>query len=118
MRILVVDDDPSVAEVIADRIRAGGDGALVALDGSEALHLLGSTSVDGVLLDLVMPGLSGLAVLARIRDRHPALPVVILSGHADHELTRKALAIGAVDVIRKPDVLTHLSVTLSKLKGL
>ncbi|MEK7369911.1 MAG: response regulator, partial [candidate division NC10 bacterium] len=69
MRILVVDDDPAVAEVIAEAIRARGDGALVALDGSEALDLLETTAVDGVFLDLVMPGLSGLAVLARIRSR-------------------------------------------------
>lgn len=116
MRILVVDDEPSVAEVIAETIRARGDGALVALDGTEALHLLESTTVDGVVLDLVMPGLSGLAVLARIRDRHPELPVVILSGHADEALTREALALGALDVIRKPAMLTHLSDTLSRLK--
>ena len=116
MRILVVDDDPAVAEVIAEAIRARGDGALVALDGSEALDLLETTAVDGVFLDLVMPGLSGLAVLARIRSRHPELPVVILSGHADEELTREALALGALDVIRKPAMLTQLSETLSRLK--
>lgn len=116
MRILVVDDDPTVAEVIAEAIRARGDGALVALDGSEALDLLESMSVDGVFLDLVMPGLSGLAVLARIRSRHPDLPVVILSGHADEDSTREALALGALDVIKKPAVLSHLSDTLERLK--
>ena len=116
MRILVVDDDPAVAEVIAEAIRARGDGALVALDGSEALDLLETTAVDGVFLDLVMPGLSGLAVLARIRSRHPELPVVILSAHAGEELTREALALGALDVIKKPAVLAHLSDTLARLK--
>ena len=63
-----------------------------------------------------MPGLSGLAVLARIRSRHPELPVVILSGHADEELTREALALGALDVIKKPAVLAHLSDPLARLK--
>lgn len=116
MRILVVDDDPSVAEVIADAIRARGDGALVALDGTEALDVLGSTPVDGVFLDLVMPGLSGMAVLGRIRNRYPDLPVVILSGHADEDTTREALALGALDVIKKPAVLTHLGDILSRLK--
>jgi len=59
---------------------------------------------------------AGLAVLARIRSRHPELPVVILSGHADEELTREALALGALDVIKKPAVLAHLSDTLTRLK--
>ena len=101
MRILVVDDDPSVAEVIAEAIRARGDAALVALDGAEALDLLETTPVDGVFLDLVMPGLGGIATLARVRTRHPDLPVVILSGHADEEQAREALSLGAVDVIKE-----------------
>jgi CheY-like chemotaxis protein len=52
----------------------------VALDGTEALDLLSATPVDGVFMDLVMPGLNGLAVLAQIRNRHPLLPVVVISG--------------------------------------
>ena len=103
MRILVVDDEPSVAEVVAEAIRARGDGALVALDGSEAL-------------DLVMPGMSGLTVLARIRARHPSIPVVILSGHADDQQVREAIALGAIDVIKKPTVLAHLTDALARLK--
>ena len=116
MRILVVEDDAAVVGVIAEAIRARGDGALVALDGQEALDLLETTAVDGVFLDLVMPGLNGLAVLARIRSRRPELPVVILSGHADEDRTREALALGALDVIKKPAVVIHLSDTLARLK--
>jgi CheY-like chemotaxis protein len=116
MRILIVDDEPSVAEVVAEVIRARGDGALVALDGHEALDILDATPVDGVFLDLVMPGLNGLTVLARIRARHPRIPVVIISGHADDQQSREALALGAVDVIRKPTVLAHLTDALARLK--
>jgi DNA-binding response OmpR family regulator len=111
----VVDDEPSVAEFVADAVRARGHGALVALDGSEALELLESTEVDGVFLDLVMPGLGGLAVLGRIRTRHPELPVVILSGHADEDQVKEALSLGAVDVIRKPTALANLTEALSRL---
>ncbi len=116
MRIVVVDDDPAVAGVVAKAIRARGDGALMALDGSEVLDLIETTAVDGVCLDLVMPGLGELVVLARIRSRHTDLPVVILLGHADDDPTREALALGALDVIKKPAVLTHLSDTLARLK--
>jgi CheY-like chemotaxis protein len=117
MRILVVDDDPAVAEVIAEAIRARGDAALVSLDGTEALDILGTTPIDGVFLDLVMPGLGGLATLTRIRNQHPGIPVVILSGHADEDQAREALALGAVEVVKKPAALTHLSEALARLKG-
>jgi CheY-like chemotaxis protein len=116
MRILVVDDEPPVAEAVAAAIRARGDEVLVALDGAEALDILAATPIDGVFLDLAMPGLGGLAVLARIRARHPKLPVVILTGYADEEHVREAKALGAVDVINKPTALTNLTEALSRLK--
>lgn len=115
-RILVVDDEPSVAEVIADAIRARGDDALVALDGMEALDILETTTVDGVFLDLALPGPSGLVILARIRARHPDLPVVIVSGRADDAQVREAMTLGAVDVIKKPTALANLTDALSHLK--
>jgi CheY-like chemotaxis protein len=117
MRILVVDDEPVVAEVLADAIRAAGDEALVALDGAEALGVLSATPVDAVFMDLVMPGLSGLAVLAQIRKRHPLLPVVIISGHGIDETSAKAKELGAVAVLEKPTTLAHLTETLSRLRS-
>jgi len=115
MRILVVDDDPSVAEMIAEAVRTLGHEALVALDGTEGLRLLESTAVQGVFLDLVMPGLGGLAVLTRIRSRFPHVPVVILSAHAGDEETREALALGASEVIMKPAGLAQFTEVLSRL---
>ena len=116
MRILVVDDEPSVAQVIAEAVQARGDAALVCLDATEAIELLETTKVDGVFMDLVMPGLGGLAALARIRSRHPKLPVVIFSGHADEDQVREALSLGAVEVVRKPAALTHLTEALARLE--
>jgi len=115
MRILVVDDDPSVAEMIAEAIRTFGHEALVALDGAEGLRVLESTTVQGVFLDLVMPGLGGLAVLARIRSHYPLVPVVILSAHAGDEEAREAMALGASEVIMKPAGLAQFTEILSRL---
>jgi len=115
MRILVIDDDPSVAEMIAEAIRTFGHEALVALDGAEGLGVLESTTVQGVFLDLVMPGLGGLAVLTRIRNRYPHVPVVILSAHAGDEETREAMALGASEVILKPAGLAQFTEVLSRL---
>lgn len=117
MRILVVDDDPSVAEVLAASLRADQHEALVALDATEALRLLESVPVDGVFLDIVLPGMGGLAALSHIRSRHPTTPVVVLSGHADDELTREALALGASEVIRKPVALANLANALTRLRS-
>jgi CheY-like chemotaxis protein len=117
MRILVVDDEPVVAEVLAEAIREAGYEALVALDGAEALAVLSATPVDGVFMDLVMPGLSGLAVLAQIRNRHPLLPVVVISGHAVGETAAKAKELGAVAVLEKPTALAQLTEILSTLRS-
>jgi CheY-like chemotaxis protein len=117
MRILVVEDEPVVAEVLADAIRAAGYEALVALDGTEALDVLAATPVDGVFMDLVMPGLSGLAVLAQIRNRHPLLPVVVISGHAAAEAAAKARELGAIAVLEKPTGLAQLTEILSRLRS-
>jgi CheY-like chemotaxis protein len=81
MRILVVENDPSVAQALGEVLRVEGHDVLVAPDGVEALNVVETTTVDGVFLDLVMPGLDGLSVLSRIRSRFPDLPVVILSSH-------------------------------------
>src|SRR5258706_12864023 len=115
MRILVIDDDPSVAEMIAEAIRSVGHEALVALDGAEGLLVLESTVVQGVFLDLVMPGLGGLAVLTRVKSRYPHVPVVILSAHAGDEEAREAMALGASEVIMKPAGLAQFTEVLSRL---
>jgi CheY-like chemotaxis protein len=116
MRILVIDDDPSVAEMIAEAIRSFGHEALVALDGAEGLRVLeSSVPVQGVFLDLVMPGLGGLAVLPQIRSRYPHVPVVILSAHAGDEEAREAMALGATEVIMKPAGLAQFTEVLSRL---
>ncbi len=67
MRILVVEDDPSVAQVLAEVLRVEGHDVLVALDGVEALNVVETTTVDGVFLDLVMPGLDGTCPLSSSR---------------------------------------------------
>lgn len=115
MRILVIDDDPSVAQMIAEAVRSFGHEALVALDGTEGLDVLEATPVHGVFLDLVMPGLGGLDVLTRIRNLYPKVPVVILSAHAGDEETREALALGASEVITKPAGLAQFTDVLSRL---
>ncbi len=117
MRILVVEDEPSVAQFLAEAIKVAGHEVLVALDGAEAFDVLEATPVDGVFLDLIMPGLSGIPLLVKIHTRHPDLPVVILSGHAGGEAAARAMELGAVAVLGKPAALAQISEILSRLQS-
>src|SRR3990172_7599444 len=82
MKILIVDDEVHVAKVLADSVRLQGDEAFVAGGGEEGLALLDQKRPDAVFLDIVMPGMGGIEVLRRIREVYPALPVIVITGHA------------------------------------
>ncbi len=117
MRILVVEDEPSVAQFLAEAIKAAGHEVLVALDGAEAVDVLEATPVAGVFMDLIMPGLSGIPLLVKIHTRHPHLPIVILSAHAGGEAAARATELGAVAVLQKPAALAQISEILSRLQS-
>jgi DNA-binding response OmpR family regulator len=101
-RVLVVEDEPHVGAMLRDVLTALAYAVKHAAGGAEALHLVPVFKPDLVLLDLQMPGMSGVEVLEHLRREHPQLPVVILSGNQDVELTRRALENGALDYIQKP----------------
>jgi DNA-binding response OmpR family regulator len=116
LKILVVDDEPEVAEVIAESVRLQGHETVVAQNGEEALRVLETFIPDAVFLDLVMPGLNGLDVLRQIRQTHQMLPVIIISGRATAAQVSEARHLGVTDVVEKPFALKHLSEALTDLK--
>lgn len=87
-RVLVVDDEPSVRTVLRKRLTTAGFEVLTAASGEEALSLLDDSGfvVDLVILDLTMPGLSGIETHARLRVDHPNLPVLLSSGYPEEAL--------------------------------
>lgn len=101
-RVLVVEDEPHVGAMLRDVLTELAYAVKHAVGGAEALELVPFFEPDLVLLDLQMPGMSGVEVLECLRREHPQLPVVILSGNQDVELTRRALGNGAFDYIQKP----------------
>ena len=103
-RLLVVDDDESNRDMLGRRLFRVGYEVLLAPGGREALEILAREPVDLVLLDLMMPEMSGLEVLARIREIHPAseLPVIIVTANHDSSGVVTALRAGANDYITKP----------------
>jgi CheY-like chemotaxis protein len=78
--VLVVDDESLVRDVVAQMIRDLGYDAVTARDGASALAVLQERAVDAVLVDLSMPGMTGSQLVQALRERQPALPVVLCSG--------------------------------------
>src|SRR5438094_9168988 len=103
-RVLVVDDDAMSRVQLAALVRQQGYEPIVASDGAEALAVIEREAVDVVLLDMLMPGMSGLEVLEHLAARGltPALPVVVVSALTEREPRIAALERGATDFLTKP----------------
>jgi two-component system response regulator (stage 0 sporulation protein F) len=101
-RILVVDDEPDIRLILADCLESYGFLVGMAASGSEALRELEHTRYDGMLLDIRMPGLDGLEVLKQVRQAHPALPIIMVTGSVARASAVEALKAGAKAYILKP----------------
>lgn len=102
-RVLIVDDEADVVQALKVRLETAGCRALTAADGAEALALLGHSSVDLILTDLMMPNLDGLELTRRIRQdpNRPAVPVLLFSCNDDPTTRDLALEFGARDYLSK-----------------
>ncbi len=103
-KILVVEDDPSVQSVVCFKLKSSGFDVIKAENGEEALEQLNKTRVDLVLVDLMMPVMSGKEFLVTIkkRARMKDIPVIILTGKTLEKEVIEGLALGADDYIKKP----------------
>jgi DNA-binding NtrC family response regulator len=108
-KVLIVDDDPHLRSMLTDLVKTLGCEAACVSDGAAALRAIVETRPDVVLLDILMPGLSGLDLLPSLQALAPGVPVIMLSGTADEELGRQALARGAFDYVVKPVDLRRLA---------
>jgi DNA-binding response OmpR family regulator len=101
-RVLVVDDDVTVAEVVLGYLRRDGFEAAHAVDGLAALRIAAAAPPDLVILDLMLPGIDGLEVCRRLRAERPDLPVVMLTARGEEEDRIAGLEVGADDYVVKP----------------
>jgi CheY-like chemotaxis protein len=106
--ILVVDDDPLIRDLLVQFLSLRGYRALGVGDGHEALKMVENAPPDMILLDLIMPGMSGIEVLQALRDRDYPGGIVIMTGSHNEELLEDAWALGPQEVVVKPIDLERL----------
>jgi two-component system, NarL family, capsular synthesis sensor histidine kinase RcsC len=101
MRVLVIDDQPLLRDLLAEFLELLGHTSDLVADGPEALARFDPLVHQAVITDLLMPGLTGLEVAASIRARGCTTPIVMLSGHAEPDDERRAAQAG-LRFVRKP----------------
>lgn len=100
--LLLVDDDPTFRRVLADALSARGFSVSTAADVAQALALAQSDSPEYAVLDLRMPGASGLELVARLHELDPHTRIVMLTGYASVATAVEAIKLGAVHYLAKP----------------
>ncbi|MCX6180237.1 MAG: response regulator [Chlorobiales bacterium] len=110
--ILVVDDSALIRTMVSAIIKNLGYNPIIAEDGDECIEAINAHKIDLVLLDIHMPGKSGIEVLSYIRDHHLSIPVIMISGSSDIEEAVESLKMGAYDFLLKPVNQDRLTVTV------
>ena len=100
--ILLVDDEPGVRSALGGVLRDEGYEVDAVDSGEACLERLGRQAYDVVVLDIWLPGMDGLATLARMRERQVESQVVMISGHGNIESAVRAIKMGAFDFVEKP----------------
>ena len=106
--ILIVDDEPEIRALLVDLLSDKGYSISTAVDGVAALKCIVDSRPDLVLLDVDMPRLRGVETLIAIQELSPTTRVIMISGKAQPQEARRALALGAFDYIAKPFDLKYL----------
>lgn len=115
MRLLLVEDDPDVGPMLSEALTYGGHVVDHVVSGGDALWHVDEQAYDVVILDVGLPDISGVEVCAKLRERHPALPVLMLTGRTGVRDRVHGLDAGADDYLAKPVSLAELEARLRAL---
>ncbi|MBN1591214.1 MAG: response regulator [Pirellulales bacterium] len=102
LRILIVDDEEDLAFTMAERLILRGFRCEAMTNGIDALKALSEEHFDVLVLDVKMPGIDGLQMMTEIRQTHPDLPVILITGHGSAADAERGMRAGAFDYIMKP----------------
>jgi DNA-binding response OmpR family regulator len=109
IKVLIVDDEKDFTELLSERLETRGFKTRIAFDGNEAISRLNEENADVVLLDVMMPGKSGVETLKEIKNSWPITEVIMLTGHATVETAIEGMKLGAYDYLIKPTGIEDLS---------
>ncbi len=112
-RILLVDDEKEFVHTLSERLLTRDLESAVVYDGEEALDFVANEPPDVMVLDLKMPGIDGIEVLRRVKQSHPDIEVIILTGHGSDRERDIALDLGAFAYLQKP---VNIDVLATKMK--
>jgi len=112
--ICIVDDQPFICSTISNILEDEGYQAIVFNDAESFWRELDTLNPSLVMLDIWLPGIDGLQLLKRLQHRFPALPIIMMSGHAGIDTAVSAIKAGAYDFMEKP---LHLDVLLDKVQS-
>ena len=112
--VLVVDDEEEFLDTLVKRLNLRKVDASGTKSGPEALLWIDREPVDVVVLDVKMPDMDGIEVLREIKNRHPLVEVIMLTGHASMEVAIQGMEAGAFDYLLKPVTLEDLMVKLAE----
>ncbi len=114
IQVLIIDDEIDFAEPLATRLKMRHFNAVIAPSGEQALEMVQHRPPDVILLDLRMPGISGLETLRRLRSQYPVLPVIAISGHQTQKDEKEARKLGIFECFEKPIDMEELVDTLKQ----
>lgn len=116
-KVLLIDDEPEFLESMGERLKLRGMEVTTCTNISEAIDKLAADQYDAIFLDLQMPGTNGIESLKMIKNLHPSLQVILLTGHASVEKGIEAMKLGAMDFIEKPADINILSEKVKKAQA-
>jgi len=113
-KVLLVDDEREFVQTLSERLIMRDMGSAVAYDGESALNLIKEDEPEVIIVDLKMPGVDGLEVLRKVKEKRPQIEVIILTGHGHEEDRQLCMELGAFAYLQKPLDINVLSETIQK----
>jgi DNA-binding NtrC family response regulator len=111
-KVLLVDDDPRLLGLVQHHLAEEGFETIWAATGEEGLDILANETPDAIILDLLLPGVSGVELLPKLKNNWPQIPVVVLTAQGDVKLVVECMRLGAVDYLPKPFDGTRLATSV------
>ncbi|OGQ94349.1 MAG: response regulator [Deltaproteobacteria bacterium RIFOXYD12_FULL_57_12] len=114
MKVLLVDDEETFVRTLSERLNMRDLKTDTVYDGEQALDFVDDKEPDVMVLDLKMPGIDGMEVLRRVKERYPAIQVIILTGHGTDLHEDESKRLGVFDYLKKP---VDIEILVSRIKA-